>query len=116
MKKLYILLIALIAFGCSKKENPEVPENPEFIISGWTRLNSGTTERLNSIYFTDANTGYAAGGLTGGYPTILSSRILLKTSNGGESWNQLLLDGNNQFYSIFFTSTDTGYAIGGFSS
>jgi hypothetical protein len=48
MKKFYILMVALL------------------IVSGamaqWVQQNSGTTSWLNSVFFTDANTGYVVGG------------------------------------------------------
>ena len=43
--------------------------------SAWTIQNSGSSEFLASVFFTDSLTGYAVG--TGG---------ILKTNNGGNSW------------------------------
>lgn len=42
----------------------------------WNELISNTNETLNSVYFTDANDGYAFG----------SGTTILKTTDGGESW------------------------------
>ena len=59
MKKLYILIITIFTINIANAQ--------------WTALTSGTTNNLNSVFFTDANTGYAVGD----YGTIL------KTTNGG---------------------------------
>jgi len=42
----------------------------------WTTQTSGTMNCLISVYFTDANTGYAVG----------ESGTILKTINGGINW------------------------------
>jgi photosystem II stability/assembly factor-like uncharacterized protein len=70
--------------------------------SGWQVLSSGTTRNLNSVYFTDSLTGYCVG----------DSGVILKTINGGSSWN--ILFGNNDivWHSVFFPSRDTGYVAG----
>jgi hypothetical protein len=60
MKKGYLLLIALLALSCSK--------TPENYHAGWVTLHSGVIETLNSVYFTDAYTGYVVGG--GGAPFV----------------------------------------------
>ncbi|MBP6978428.1 MAG: T9SS type A sorting domain-containing protein [Bacteroidales bacterium] len=61
MKKLIMLLIALVGMSSAMAQ--------------WVPQNSGTTNNLNSIYFTNGNTGYAVGD----FGTIL------KTTNGGGS-------------------------------
>ena len=65
----------------------------------WTSINSGTTENLVYITFPDSLNGYIIGGDWGG-------TILLKTSDGGHSWNQIL--NNYQFLAINFLNPDTG--------
>ena len=58
MKKFYIILFA------------------QFMVCGasaqWFPQNSGTTNNINSVYFTDVNTGYAVG-----------TNTILKTTDGG---------------------------------
>ena len=46
----------------------------------WTTLSSGTTNDLNSVYFTDANTGYAVG----------DTGTILKTIDGGTTWTAII--------------------------
>jgi photosystem II stability/assembly factor-like uncharacterized protein len=50
-----------------------------FAFSQWTQLTSGTTNALNSLYFTDNNTGYDSG----------MPGCIYKTSNGGNDWNNI---------------------------
>jgi photosystem II stability/assembly factor-like uncharacterized protein len=66
----------------------------------WTYLNCGGTNMdLQSIYFSDKNTGFMVG-----YGSIL------KTSDGGTNWTvQSDINGGN---SVFFTDNNTGYIVG----
>ena len=60
MKRLYIVLLVLLGIQIQSRAQ-------------WVQQTSGTTNDLHSVYFTDANTGYAVGE----YVTIL------KTTDGG---------------------------------
>lgn len=63
---------------------------------------------IMSLFFTDDSTGYAAG-----YDDIDYSGILLKTINGGTSWDTLLyLPNFTSLSSVCFTDANTGY-VGG---
>jgi photosystem II stability/assembly factor-like uncharacterized protein len=73
-----------------------------FAFSQWVSLPSGTTNHLNSVFFTDALTGYSAG--NGG--------IILKTIDGGDSWTPLSGGITGDLNAIYFISQDTGYAAG----
>jgi len=68
----------------------------------WTKQNTGTTNSLYSVYFTNADTGWAIGSLG----------IILKTTNGGSDWVQQSTGTTNYLYSEFFTNSDTGYVVG----
>ncbi len=74
----------------------------------WTKLVNFSGVGCNAIYFTDINTGYAAGGggNTGG-------GIIYKTTDGGNSWVTLNLQSGYGMESIFFTDKNTGYSGGG---
>jgi parallel beta-helix repeat protein/predicted outer membrane repeat protein len=76
------------------------------VTSPWALLNSGTTCTLNSVYFTDATTGYAVGGDAWSYGKIL------KTTNGGSDWTTQTLSSNSYLNSVYFTNTNTGYVVG----
>jgi photosystem II stability/assembly factor-like uncharacterized protein len=76
----------------------ELNANPK-----WVLLNSGTSNNLNSVYFTNSDTGYAVGGSGSG--------IILKTINGGDTWTATSI-GMNGLSSVFFLNSDTGYVVG----
>jgi len=70
--------------------------------TGWFSLNSGTTKRLYSVYFTNANTGYAVG--DGG--------TILNTSNIGSNWALQTSGVAYSLGSIYFPSPNIGYTVG----
>ncbi len=74
-----------------------------FQVNAWNTLVSGTNQTLNSVYFTDANTGYAVG----------TSGTILKTMNGGLNWNLQTTGTTDALFSVFFINTNIGYAVGG---
>jgi photosystem II stability/assembly factor-like uncharacterized protein len=73
-----------------------------FAFSQWTSLTSGTTSNLYSVYFTDANNGYAVG----------ASGTIVKTTNGGLNWTEQASPTSKNLYSLRFTDANTGYAVG----
>jgi photosystem II stability/assembly factor-like uncharacterized protein len=88
MKKLYIVLVALFALNIANAQ--------------WLTQSSGTNNNLNSVYFTDANTGYTVG----------DSGTILKTSNGGAYWEIKSSGVTSNLYSVHFPSISLGYAVG----
>jgi photosystem II stability/assembly factor-like uncharacterized protein len=76
--------------------------------NSWSQQVSGTTRDLASVHFIDENTGWAAGGWQDG-----SSFLVLKTTNGGETWeDQSFGDYAFSVGEIFFLDENTGW-IGG---
>lgn len=67
----------------------------------WTYQTSGTTQHLNGVYMQDTQNGWICG----------DAGTLLKTSNGGQNWNQVNVTANN-LNSIVFTDANTGIAVG----
>jgi photosystem II stability/assembly factor-like uncharacterized protein len=59
---------------------------------------------LNSIFFTNPNTGYIAG-----------DSVVLKTINNGNNWIIISPDGNYQYKSIYFLDTNIGFVSGGYT-
>jgi photosystem II stability/assembly factor-like uncharacterized protein len=68
----------------------------------WDPQNSGVTDQLNSVYFIDVNTGWAAG----------KNNTILRTVDGGKTWTRALEreEGGNEFSSIYFASAREGWA------
>ncbi|MGH7595302.1 MAG: YCF48-related protein, partial [bacterium] len=69
----------------------------------WSAHTSGTTNVLYSVYFTDANTGWAAGEVG----------TILKTTNGGSTWSAQTSGTTDILRSLYFTDANTGWAVGG---
>jgi photosystem II stability/assembly factor-like uncharacterized protein len=69
---------------------------------GWYQLNSGTTQSFSSVYFTSGDTGYVAG----------ANGRILKTTNGGLSWDTQTSGTTIGLGSIRFTNDSTGYILG----
>lgn len=61
-----------------------------------------TSNTLNGVFFTDANTGYVTG----------VKGTILKTTDGGTTWKTLNAGTSYDINAIWFTSADTGYAGG----
>jgi photosystem II stability/assembly factor-like uncharacterized protein len=108
--------------------------------NSWSSLTSGTISTLNSIYFINSDTGFAVGngillktfdgGLTWSsetYPFNLSSihfpnanygyvvgdgGKLLKTTDGGNTWNYMHSETTINLSGVFFTDSITGFIIG----
>jgi photosystem II stability/assembly factor-like uncharacterized protein len=71
--------------------------------SQWFQQNSGVNYQLNSVYFIDQNTGFAAG----------FNGSVLKTTNGGTNWTaSIILDTIVTYNSIYFINPNTGYIAG----
>ena len=65
------------------------------------------------VFFIDSNTGWIAGGDAGGFPSYISHRVILHTSNGGATW--ILQYGQayeSLLRSIYFVDQNNGYATG----
>lgn len=69
----------------------------------WIPLNVPVTndERLDALFFTDANTGYVSG----------QQGKIYKTTNAGTSWN-MVFDSTAEIQDIFFIDANTGFAVG----
>ncbi|HEY9113689.1 MAG TPA: YCF48-related protein [Bacteroidales bacterium] len=69
----------------------------------WIQQYSKTPEELQSVVFTDAETGYAVGGLFG---------TILKTVNGGTNWIHQESQTFSYLKSVYFVNSEIGYIAG----
>ena len=65
---------------------------------------TGTTQRLESVYFADRSIGWVAAG---------SSGKILGTTNGGMNWAEQASGTTEWLYSVYFIDASTGWAAGG---
>ena len=74
----------------------------------WTAQSIGMPSiDLYSVYFVNADTGYATG-----YDYTNEIGMILKTTDGGTNWTQTKFDNSDiRLYSIYFTNNDIGYAV-----
>ena len=78
---------------------------PGFTQAQWTELNSGTNQRLESVFFVDDNIGYAGG-------TGIFAPTLLKTTDGGTTWTSLPNNiAADEVVGLYFTSASVGWAL-----
>ena len=70
--------------------------------SGWVQQNSGTTQLLFSVFFVNAQTGWAVG----------NEGIIINTTTGGTNWEQQYSSGYNFLRSVYFLNSQTGWAVG----
>ncbi len=68
--------------------------------SQWTQIPTPTNEYLTDIYFTNENIGYCIG-LNG---------IILKTNDGGDTWNNISFNSQN-LKQMYFLNSQTGIII-----
>ncbi|MFH1454455.1 MAG: YCF48-related protein [Armatimonadota bacterium] len=98
----------------------------------WTEQESGVKRNLSDIHFVDDKTGWIVGGTQKSYfnaygggglvgtllvgifnATSQSVGIILKTEDGGNSWERLKCPVSQPINSIYFKDKDNGWAVGG---
>ncbi|MDD5361006.1 MAG: YCF48-related protein [Ignavibacteria bacterium] len=67
----------------------------------WNLQISNTYRNLNSVFFSNLNTGWISG----------DTGKILKTTNGGINWINYTVGTNFKLHSIYFTDNQTGYLI-----
>ena len=76
----------------------------------WTDQSPDLAGNLWGIYFTDENIGYAVGENYNIYPPDL---ILLKTTDGGNNWQQQASPiAKGSLHDVYFTDSTHGFAVG----
>ena len=99
-RKAFPWCTAFVFCACLYNGNKDDPGSE--IHGTWIVQASGTTNVLNSVQFTDTNTGYAVG----------DHGLILKTSNGGTHWSAQDYGANYVFTSLAFVNPDTGFIAG----
>ncbi len=83
----------------------------------WDSTSYGSKYYLNSLFFTDSISGI----VVGGYDSIVYNghnwesdafKIILKTNDGGATWNKVSGVSLGALRSVYFTDSNTGYAVG----
>lgn len=69
---------------------------------GWYTQNSGTGQPLSDVCFVDHNTGWIAG----------HQNTILKTTDGGQNWEEQMPASVPFFYKVFFLNDQEGWVLG----
>jgi photosystem II stability/assembly factor-like uncharacterized protein len=96
MHKLLFISLLILFVSCGK-ETMDALVRP---------LDSNTQHRINDIYFTDEMHGFAVGGVQ------WESGFILKTTDGGDSWQKLDTFDIQTLYGIHFFNAQIGQATG----
>jgi photosystem II stability/assembly factor-like uncharacterized protein len=74
----------------------------------------GEYDQLEGIHFMDADTGWTVGTQIDvvGSSSYTTKGLVMKTTDGGETWVKQNPNTNQSLISVFFTSADTGWAVG----
>ena len=75
----------------------------------WGLQSSGTTNWLDGVWFTDANTGVAVGGRGACSPSFST---ILRTTDGGATWKPQITGSGLPLWAVFFIDANTGWAVG----
>lgn len=96
MRTCYKALAAISLFALSFSNTAQAQ-------TSWVKQSSPATENLSAIFFLDTEKGWSVGE---------SGGAILKTTNGGESWTQLVANPGTSFYDIYFADRNKGWAVG----
>ena len=73
----------------------------------WNTQTNPTGLGLTSLFFVDANTGYAVGNNDGSG----GNAVVIKTTDGGTNWSAQTSGTTNNLTSVYFVDANTGYAV-----
>lgn len=128
MKKIILALGLIFCFSLTGK-------------SQWTAISSGTTAKLDAIYFIDSQIGYCSGAFlntletvdggeswtmgssqgfrdmdffddTYGYGASTVTQSMAKTTDGGMNWTSITPPTSNSLWAVSATSATTAYFVG----
>lgn len=103
-RSLYLLLLCFILFACKKNDSIADPDNsPKLSIDSLQSLPSDIpVARYADLTFINDTTGFA-----------IAQGFIVKTTDGGSTWDSIGLPINTPLKKIQFTNSQTGYIIGG---
>ncbi|MEJ2196702.1 MAG: YCF48-related protein [Ignavibacteriaceae bacterium] len=79
----------------------------------WVDQTAPITTEYYESYFINSDIGWLAGGDVGGFPSYISHRVILYTSNGGATWIEQYGEAyESPLKSIYFVDQNNGYAAG----
>jgi len=79
----------------------------------WTDQTAPFNTEYYRICFINSNEGWIAGGDAGGFPSYISHRVILHTTNGGVTWIQQYGQAYESLLrSIYFVDQNNGYTTG----
>ena len=78
-----------------------------FASAQWTQLNSGTNANLKGVFFINSDTGFAVG-----WHFNNANGIVLKTTNGGLTWDSIDYGLSNNVYDVSFVNDQVGFICG----
>ena len=82
--------------------------------TNWIELTNSSRFSFKSVFFQNANLGWATGGLSSNsYPDYSYRGKILKSTDGGTNW-VCKFDTNYYFQSLYFINADTGWAVGNY--
>lgn len=103
MKWLIYTSLVLVLAGCRKERDCCAMPDYKLSLDSLNELSSNIPDnQYTDLTFTSATTGYA-----------VASKFIAKTTDGGLSWDSILLPLENSWTKIQFTDADHGYIIGG---
>ncbi|MFN0124007.1 MAG: WD40/YVTN/BNR-like repeat-containing protein [Blastocatellia bacterium] len=95
-----VLLCALL-----HAQVPEAPARPLSLTMAWDAQSSGVLARLNAVFFTSRERGWAVG----------SNSTVLSTDDGGATWRKTLLPNHEMLRDILFFDEQRGFLLGEYS-
>jgi hypothetical protein len=98
------LIFVLVLFSCSKTEIPEIDTVPNLSLDNLKTISTNIPDDdYSDLTFIDENTGFA----------VSKSGHIIKTSDAGYNWTQLLVPTSFRLEKIQFTDNQNGFVIGG---
>ncbi|MCU0431361.1 MAG: YCF48-related protein [Cytophagaceae bacterium] len=100
MRSFYVAICLFLFASCSEiicEEKETKNKDVSFF-----KIEASVKENLKSVSFVSEDTGYVCG----------NNGVILKTTDGGKTWNSLQSNTTNNLHRIKFTSSKIGYVVG----